>query len=138
MPWHSGTSFAISPIITSGSSWIESWIALLVGQIRRDSSVKLRRMKFAILFVGLLAMSGCNASNDFHVMAYKTVEGADSAPWPSGCLVTVESRTQRIVGLYGLPCKKIQIGDKAVFNHKGDTVFRINDIGYSVRSAQAK
>jgi len=83
-------------------------------------------------------MSGCKAPNDLRVTAYKTVEGADSAPWPSGCLVTVESRTQRIIGLYGLPCKKIQIGDKAVFNHKGDTVFWINDIGYTVQSGQAK
>ena len=105
-----------------------------------ECSVKLRhmRLRFAILPAVLLAMSGCNASSDFHVTAYKTVEGADSAPWPSGCLVTVENRTQRIIGLYGLPCKKIQIGDKAVFNHKGDTVFWINDIGYTVRSAQAK
>jgi hypothetical protein len=96
------------------------------------------RLRFAILLVGLLTMSGCNASNDFHVTAYKTVERPDSAPWPSGCLVTVESRTQRFVGLYGLPCKKIQIGDKAVFNHKGDTVLWINEIPYTVQLAQAK
>ena len=93
---------------------------------------------FAIVVTGLLVVSGCNASDDFHVTAYKTVEGAESAPWPSGCLVTVESRMQRIIGLYGLPCAKIQVGDKAVFNHKGDTVLWINDIGYTVRSAQAK
>lgn len=92
----------------------------------------------AILLIGLLVVLGCNASNDLHVTAYRTVEGADSAPWPSGCLVTVESRTQRIVALYGLPCQKIQIGDRAVFNHKGDTVLWINDIPYSVNSAQAK
>ncbi len=85
------------------------------------------RLRFAILHAGLLAISGCNVSNDFHVTAYKTVEGADSAPWPSGCLVTVESRTKKMIGLYGLPCKKIQIADKAVFNHKDDTVFWIND-----------
>jgi len=96
------------------------------------------RLRFAILPAGLMAMSSCNAPNDLRVTAYKTVEGAESAPWPSGCLVTVESRTQKIIGLYGLPCKKIQIGDKAVFNHNGDTVFWINDIGYSVRSAQVK
>ena len=93
---------------------------------------------FAIVVIGLLAISGCNASNDFHVTAYKTVEGADSAPWPSGCLVAVENRTKRIVALYGLPCAKIQIGDKAVFNHKGDTVFWVNEIPYTVRSAQSK
>jgi len=78
---------------------------------------------FAIVVTGLLVVSGCNACDDFHVTAYKTVEGAESAPWPSGCLVTVESRMQRI---------------KAVFNHKGDNVFWINDIGYTVRSAQVK
>jgi len=91
-----------------------------------------------ILLAGLLAISGCNVSNDLHVTSFKTVEGVESAPWPSGCLVTVENRTQKIVGLYGLPCSKIQVGDKAVFNHKGDNVFWINDIGYTVRSAQAK
>jgi hypothetical protein len=91
-----------------------------------------------ILLAGLLVVSGCNASNDLHVTSFRTVEGADSAPWPSGCLVTVENRTQKIVGLYGLTCDKIQIGDKAVFNHKGDTVFWVNNIPYTVRSAQAK
>ena len=92
----------------------------------------------AILLAGLLVISGCNISNDLHVTSFRTVEGAESAPWPSGCLVTVENRTQKIVGLYGLPCAKIQIGDKAVFNHQGDSVFWINDVGYTVRSAQAK
>ena len=92
---------------------------------------------FAIV-TGLLVVSGCNVSNDLNVTAYKTVEGAASGPWASGCLVTVESRTQKIVGLYGLPCAKIQIGDKAVFNHKGDTVFWVNSIPYTVQSAQAK
>ena len=91
-----------------------------------------------ILLAGLLALSGCNVSDDLHVTAYKTVRGADSAPWPSGFLVTVENRTQKIIGMYGLPCDKIQIGDKAVFNHKGDTVFWVNDLPYNVRSAQAK
>jgi hypothetical protein len=92
----------------------------------------------AILLVGLLTVFGCNARDDLHVTAFRTVEGADSAPWPSGCLVTVENRTQRVIALYGLPCKKIEIGDKAVFNHKGDTVLWINEIPYTVRSAQAK
>ena len=92
----------------------------------------------AILLVGILTAFGCNAPDDLHVTAFRTVEGADSAPWPSGCLVTVENRTQRLIALYGLPCKKIEIGDKAVFNHKGDTVFWINEIPYTVQSAQAK
>jgi len=91
-----------------------------------------------ILLAGLLVVSGCNVSNDLHVTSFRSVVGAESWPWLSGCLVTVESRTQRIVGLYGLPCAKIEIGDKAVFNHKGDNVFWINEIGYTVRSAQAK
>src|ERR1700680_2591132 len=91
-----------------------------------------------LVVIGLLAMSGCSASNDFRVTAYKTVEGAASGPWASGCLVTAESRTQKVVGLYGLPCAKMQSGDKAVFNHKGDTVFWVNEIPYTVRSAQAK
>jgi len=95
-------------------------------------------MRTFAIAVTVLAISGCNASNDFHVTAYKTVEGAASGPWASGCLVTVESRTEKVVGLYGLPCAKIQIGDKAVFNHKGDTVFWVNEIPYTVRSAQAK
>lgn len=92
----------------------------------------------AVLLFGLLAVSACNVSNDLYVTSFKTVEGAESAPWPSGCLSSVENRTQNIVGLYGLPCRKIQIGDKAVFNHKGDTVFWVNEIGYTVQSAQAK
>jgi hypothetical protein len=96
------------------------------------------RVKFYILLAGLLAASGCNISNNFHVTAYKTVEGVDSAPWPSGCMATVENRKQTIVAVYGLPCKKIQVGDEAVFNHRGDTVLFINDDPYTVRSAQAK
>jgi hypothetical protein len=92
----------------------------------------------AVLLAGLLVVSGCNVSNDLHVTSFRSVAGAESWPWLSGCLVTVENRTQRIVGLYGLPCAKIQVGDKAVFNHKGDNVFWVNDIGYTVRSAQAK
>jgi len=91
-----------------------------------------------ILLAGLLAISGCNVSNDFHVTAYRTVEGAEAAPWPTGCLVTAENRTQRIIGMYGLPCDKIQVGNNAVFNHPSDTVFWVNDIPYNVRSAQAK
>ncbi len=91
-----------------------------------------------LLLAGLLAISGCNVSNDLHVTSFRSVAGAGSGPWLSGCLVTVENRTQKIIGMYGLPCDKIQIGDKAVFNHKGDTVFWINDIGYTVQSAQAK
>ncbi len=100
---------------------------------------RLRQMwTFAVAVTGLLAISGCNASDDFHVTAYKTVEGAASGHWAVGCLVTVENRTQRIIGLYGLACAKIQVGDKAVFNHKGDNVFWVNEIPYAVQSAQAK
>jgi hypothetical protein len=96
------------------------------------------RTKFSVLLAGLLAISGCNISNDFHVTAYTTVEGAESAPWPSGCMATVENRNQKIVAVGGLPCKKIQVGDWAVFNHKGDTVLWINENPYTVRSAQTK
>jgi hypothetical protein len=99
---------------------------------------RMRMIEFLVLLAGLAAISGCNISNEFHVTAYKTVEGADSAPWPSGCVATVENRNQKIVAVFGLPCKKIQVGDRAVFNHKGDTVIWINDNPYTVRSAQAK
>jgi hypothetical protein len=92
---------------------------------------------FAIV-TGLLTISGCNASNDLYVTSFRTVEGAASGHWAVGCLITVENRTQKIVALYGLPCAKIQVGDKAVFNHKGDTVLWINEIPYTVQSAQAK
>jgi hypothetical protein len=85
-----------------------------------------------------LALSGCTPSGDLKVVEYKTVSGSASAPWPSGCLVTIENRTQRFTGLYGLPCDHIQIGDKAVFHKQGDTVFWINDIGYNVQSASAR
>jgi hypothetical protein len=91
-----------------------------------------------ILLAGLLVVSGCYASDDFHVMAYRTVEGAASGHWAVGCLVTVENRTQRISELYGIACAKIHVGDKAVFNHKGDNVFWVNEIPYTVQSAQAK
>jgi hypothetical protein len=96
------------------------------------------RIEFSILLAGLLGISGCNVSDGLHVTAYKTVERADSAPWPSGCMATVENRKQTIVAVYGLPCEKIQVGDSAAFNHKGDTVLWINDNPYTVRSAQAK
>jgi hypothetical protein len=104
-------------------------------------SAILRRMRviqFSVLLAGLAAISGCNISNDFQVTAFKTVEGADSAPWPSGCMATVENRNQKIVAVFGLPCEKIQVGDRAVFNHKGDTVLWINNNPFTVRSAQAK
>ena len=91
-----------------------------------------------IVYVLYLIFASDPISNDLHVTSFRAVEGAESAPWPSGCLVNVEDRTQKIIGLYGLPCAKIQIGDKAAFNHKGDTVFWVNEIPYTVRSAQAK
>ena len=86
----------------------------------------------------MVFLTGCAVSGDLKVVAYKTVSGADSTPWPSGCLVTIENRTQRFVGLYGMPCDHIQIGDKAVFHKQGDTVFWINDIPYNVQSAGAR
>src|SRR6266478_381982 len=91
-----------------------------------------------ILLIALLVACGCGPKDEMRVTSYRTVTGAEAAPWLSGCLVTVESKTLRVVGLYGLPCNRIQIGDRAVFNHKGDTVFWVNEIGYSVRSAEAK
>jgi len=66
------------------------------------------------------------------------VKGAEAYPWNNGCVATAESNSQRIIGIYGLPCQKIQVGDVAVFNHKGDTVFWVNSIPYTVQSAQLK
>jgi hypothetical protein len=86
-----------------------------------------------VLFAG-----GCSRINGLHVTAYQTVYGKDASPWPSGCLVTIESRTRRYVGLHGEPCVHIAIGDKAVFNHKPDVIFWIDDQPYSVRSASKK
>lgn len=59
-------------------------------------------------------------------------QGAEAQPWNICCLATAESSNQRIVGPYGFACKNIRIGDKAVFNHKGDTVFWVNGIPYTV------
>jgi hypothetical protein len=91
-----------------------------------------------ITLVLLLVSAGCSSSQELRVTSYRTVESAEAAPWPSGCLVTVESKTQRVVGVYGVPCDHIQIGDLAIFNHKGDSVFWVNNAPYSVKSAQAK
>src|SRR5262249_45525336 len=92
----------------------------------------------SLLLFPLLVTCGCSRSDDLHVTAYRNVSGAESTPWPDGCLATVENRTQRFVGVFGVPCKNIQIGDKAVFNHKGDTVFWVNDQPFNVRSAETK
>jgi hypothetical protein len=94
-------------------------------------------MKRVFLIV-LLFAPGCSSTDQFHVTAFRTVQGAEAQPWNAGCIATIESSNQRIVGLYGLPCKNIQIGDKAVFNHKGDTTFWVNEIPYTVQSAQLK
>jgi hypothetical protein len=86
----------------------------------------------------LMLLSDCSASSELKVVEYKTVSGSAAAPWPSGCLVTVENRTQRFAGLYGLPCDHIQIGDRAAFHSKGETVFWVNDIPYTVSSASSR
>lgn len=78
------------------------------------------------------------SSRDLHVTAYRTVNGAEAAPWPAGCLATVENTHQRIVGLWGLPCNHVQIGDRAVFNHQGDNVFWVNSNPFNVHSAEVK
>ena len=86
----------------------------------------------------VLFTSGCSSMDGLHVTAYQTVYGAEASPWPSGCLVTIESRTRRYVGLHGEPCAHIAIGDKAVFNHASDVMFWIDDKPYSVKSASKK
>jgi hypothetical protein len=85
-----------------------------------------------------LLTCGCSSRDELHVTAYRTVSGAEASPWPAGCLATVENKHQRIVGLWGLPCNRVQIGDRAVFNHQGDNVFWVNSEPYNVRSAEAK
>ena len=96
----------------------------------------MKRLAIASLIV--LSLSGCTSGDQFHVTAFRTVEGAEARHWNIGCLAIIESSNQRIVGLYGLACKNIQIGDVAVFNHKGDTVFWVNEIPYEVQSAKVK
>ena len=95
-------------------------------------------MKRIAIGLVLIAIGCSSATEEFHVTAYRTVEGVEAAPWHSGCLVTVENKTQHVEGLYGLPCGEIEIGDVAVFNHKGDTVFWVKKVPYSVRSTRAK
>src|SRR5450631_3423625 len=94
-------------------------------------------IKRATLGLALFA-SGCSWMNGLHVTAYQSVHGPEASPWPSGCLVTIESRTRRYVGLHGEPCARIAIGDKAVFNHEPDVIFWIDDKPYSVKSASKK
>lgn len=83
-------------------------------------------------------LSGCNISNHFYVTSYQTVSGEDATPWPVGCLVTIENRTQTVIGIKIDACEHIKIGDKGVFNKESDKVFWINDEPYHVRSAQAR
>jgi hypothetical protein len=72
------------------------------------------------------------------VTAYSTVSGHQAWPWNEGCLIVAASHKEAISGLYGLPCHRIQIGDVAVYNHKGDTVVWVNDIPYTIQSSHAK
>lgn len=94
-------------------------------------------MKPAV-FIVVLVLLGCSSSDGFQVISYKQVDGAESAPWHVGCLALIENRSQRIVGINGGPCNHIKLGDKAVFNTSGDTVFWVNDQPYNVRMVQAK
>jgi len=92
----------------------------------------------SLLSAFVLFASGCSWIDGFHVTAYQTVYGTEASPWPSGCLVTIESRTRRYVGLHGEPCAHINIGNKAVFHHASDVVFWIDDKPYIVKSASKK
>jgi|HubBroStandDraft_6_1064221.scaffolds.fasta_scaffold300765_3 hypothetical protein len=100
-------------------------------------SEAMKKLK-SLLSAFVLFASGCSWMNGLHVTAYQSVYGAEASPWPSGCLVTIESRTRRYVGLHGEPCAHIAIGDKAVFNHEPDVIFWIDDKPYSVKSASKK
>jgi hypothetical protein len=100
-------------------------------------SVLSEAMKRVTLGLVLFA-SGCSSMDGLHVTAYQTVYGGEASPWPSGCLVTIESSTRRYVGLHGEPCDHIAIGDKAVFKHAPDVMFWIDDKPYSVKSASKK
>jgi hypothetical protein len=91
-----------------------------------------------LAIASLLLLAGCSSGDQFKVTAYRTVQGAEAYPWNVGCIATVESSNNRVVGLYGLACKNIQIGDAADFHHKGDPVFWVNSIPYTVQSAQLK
>ena len=91
-----------------------------------------------VFLISLLFACGCSSGDQFHVTAFRTVQGAEARQWNIGCIAVIENNNQKIVGLYGLACKNIQIGDNAVFNHKGDTVFWVNEIPYEVQSAQLK
>jgi hypothetical protein len=91
-----------------------------------------------ILFAVALLACACSTSDEFHVVSYRNVSGVEAKPWETGCLAVVESRTQRASGVRFSSCDHIAIADKAVFNHKGDNVFWINDQPYNVKSAEAK
>ena len=113
---------------------------MLQGIAREFKSVRLSvseawKNLTSLFLVFVLVASGCSWVDGLHVTAYQSVYGADASPWPSGCLVTIESRTRRYVGLHGEPCAHIAIGDKAVFNHEPDVIFWIDDKPYTVKSA---
>jgi hypothetical protein len=103
-------------------------------------SVRLRVLKgMKKITLGLVLFAcGCSMVNPLRVTAYQTVYGAEASPWPSGCIVTIESRTRRYVGIHGEPCGHLAIGDKAIFNHAPDVVFWIDNKPYSVQSASKK
>jgi hypothetical protein len=92
------------------------------------------RASLAILLLALLA---CKREG-LKVTEFNTVSGEEAWPWRSACLVTSGDRTQSVTGLYGRPCEHIQIGDRAVFNNQGDSVFWVNDIPYHVRRARSR
>jgi len=93
----------------------------------------------SILFAALaLSLSGCDLSNDYHVTAFKTVTGEEASPWPTGCLATIENRTQRIVGLFGLPCERIQIGDVGKIVNPEDCISFVTEHCLDVHAAQSR
>jgi len=93
----------------------------------------MKRILLAILMMTSFACRG----GGLKVTEYKTVSGEEAEPWPSGCQVKAEDGTESVIGLYGMPCEHIQIGDSAFFHKQGDTVFWVNDVPYSVRSARS-
>jgi len=94
-------------------------------------------MKYKALVIVMLMVSGCNVNNDLRVTAYKTVYGEEAFPWDSGCLVTVENRTQSLVAVSARICN-VAIGEKAIINKPGDSTVWINNEPFGVRSAKAK
>jgi hypothetical protein len=93
-------------------------------------------MRISLLFA--LALGGCSSFDKLHVTSYQTVTGKEASPWSLGCLVTVENRKKRYVGLNSSPCEHIGIGDRAAFLHDREVVFWINDKPFNVQSASLK